>query len=169
MNFENNAIKNKVELKSCVDGDTANYIYNNKNIKVRFLAIDSPELEHDNQKEEPYAKAARDYTCNELNIANNIYLEFDDKAEKLDKYNRHLAWVFVDNNLLQEKIVTNGYAKVAYLYDDYKYTKTLKKQEKIAKRKKRGIWSNEKEDNYYYFLIPFTILIILIMILKIKK
>ena len=32
--------RQEVKLKSCIDGDTANFILNNKVIKVRFLAID---------------------------------------------------------------------------------------------------------------------------------
>ena len=61
------------------------------------------------------------YTCSELKKADNIYLEFDENSDKLDRYNRYLAWVFVDDDLLQYKIVKKGLAKVAYLYDDYKY------------------------------------------------
>ena len=34
----------EVKFKSCVDGDTANFVMNNKTIKVRFLAINTPEI-----------------------------------------------------------------------------------------------------------------------------
>jgi len=52
-----------------------------------------------------------------------------------------------DKELLQEKLVSKGYAKVAYLYGDYKYTKKLQKIEQKAKDNKVGIWSN---NNYVY-------------------
>ena len=162
--------KIKVSIKSCVDGDTANFIYKNNDIKVRFLAIDSPELEHEEQKEEPYAVDAKNYTCNKLKNAKNIYIEFDPKASITDKYNRYLAWIYIDSELLQEKIIENGYAKVAYLYDDYKYIDILKQKEKIAKKYKKGIWSNKNNNNnYYYFAIPFIIFLLLILLIKKNK
>ena len=168
ININNDRIK--VTLKSCIDGDTANFYYQNEVIKVRFLAIDTPELQHENQLEEPFAVEAKNYTCNELKKANAIYLEFDPNSDKQDKYDRYLAWIFVDNNLLQEKIVEKGYAKVAYLYGDYKYTKVIKQKQKIAKKNKRGIWKDELDINYSLLLIPVIIIISLLIIsLFIKK
>ena len=76
------------------------------------------------------------------------------------------TWVFVDNELLQEKIIKKGYAKVAYLYGDYKYTNTLKKAQKEAKKNKKGIWSNSNNNDYIYFFIPFIILILLLLFRK---
>ena len=140
LNIENNKIK--VKLKGCVDGDTANFYYQNEVIKVRLLAIDSPELEHEEQKEEPFAMEAKNYTCSKLKKAEKIYLEFDLKSNKQDKYDRYLAWIFVDDELLQEKIVENGYAKVAYLYDDYKYTDKLLRSNTKAQNDKKGIYSD---------------------------
>ena len=167
--------KNKinVSLNKCIDGDTAKFNYKNEIIKVRFLAINSPELQHKNQLEEPYALDAKNFTCDELKSANNIYLEFDPNSDIQDKYDRYLVWVFVDNSLLQEKIVEKGYAKVAYLYGDYKYTSKLKEKQKIAKKNKLGIWKDNNDPNYYYLLIPILITVItlslLLIVLSIKK
>ena len=38
--------KKEVEFKSCIDGDTARFIMDKEEIKVRFLAIDTPETNH---------------------------------------------------------------------------------------------------------------------------
>ena len=65
---------------------------------------------------------------------------------KLDKYNRHLVWIFVDGELLQKKLVSKGYASVAYLYGDYKYTSELEEVEQDAEDNKLGIWSTEQTD-----------------------
>lgn len=67
---------------------------------------------------------------------------------KKDKYNRYLAWVYVDDSLLEEELVQNGLAKVAYLYGDYSYTDELKKVEEEAKENKVGMYSDV--DNSYY-------------------
>lgn len=140
-----NAKTIEVEFSDCVDGDTAKFVYNDEIITTRFLAIDTPETKHPTKGVEPYGIEASEYTCNRLKNAEIIQLEYDDDSDKLDKYNRHLVWVFVDDNLLQKELVSKGYASVAYLYGDYKYTKILEEEEQDAEENKLGIWSL-KED-----------------------
>ena len=150
---------NKFEVKfsECVDGDTAKFIYKDEEITARFLAIDTPETVHPTKGEEPFGKEASEYTCNKLKNADEIALEYDEDSDKKDKYDRYLVWVFVDGELLQKKLISKGYASVAYLYGDYKYTDILEKIEQTAEDNKLGIWSDEakvevketenKEDN----------------------
>lgn len=133
-----NADKVKVKLSKCIDGDTVSVIINNEEIKVRFLAVDAPEVD----KKEPYSIEAKDFTCDMLTKSKKIYLEYDKNSDKEDKYERILGWVWADDKLLQKELIQNGYAKVAYLYNDYKYTSELKEFESIAKEKKINIWSD---------------------------
>lgn len=138
-----NAESDTVKLAKCVDGDTARFIIKNKEYSTRFLAIDTPETVKPNTPVQPFGKEASNYTCSKLKSAKKIVLEYDNNATKEDKYGRRLAWIFVDGDLLQKELVSKGYAKVAYLYDDYKYTNILKKAEKNAKNKTLGIWSDK--------------------------
>ena len=131
--------KETVEFSSCVDGDTAKFKLNNEIIKIRFLAIDTPETKHPTKGEEPYGKEASDFTCNKIKNAKKIEIEYDENCDKKDRYDRVLAWVFVDDSLLQSEIVKNGLAEVAYLYGDYKYTSLLNDNEEYAKANKLGI------------------------------
>lgn len=140
--------REEVTLSKCVDGDTAKFIINNKEETVRFLAVDTPETKHPTKGEEPYGKEASDYTCNRLKEGNKIELEYDDNSTKTDKYNRYLAWVFVDDNLLQSELVKNGLAEVAYLYGDYKYTDLLKDYEQTAIATKVGMHSDTDTSSY---------------------
>lgn len=145
----NNIFAKTIEVKfsDCVDGDTAKFIYKNEEITARFLAIDTPETVHPTKKEEPFGKEASEYTCNSIKKAKLIELEYDGDSDKLDKYNRHLVWVFVDGELLQKKLISKGYASVAYLYGDYKYTDELELAEQEAEGNKFGIWSIKEESN----------------------
>ena len=158
--------KIKVSFEKCIDGDTADFKYKDEVIKVRFLAIDTPELKDDDERVIKYGNKAKNYTCNKLKKAKAIYLEFDPKSDKKDKYDRYLAWVFVDNKLLQKEIVENGYAKVAYIYGKYKYVDTLREVEKQAKSQKLNIWS---ENNRNYNLIELIIIIIIGLIFSLFK
>ena len=135
------AKKIKVKLDKCIDGDTVSVIMNKETVKVRFLAVDAPEID----KEEPYSTEAKDFTCELLTNAKNIYLEKDPAADETDKYNRYLAWVWADDILVQKELVEIGYAKVAYLYSEYKYDDELKEFENYAKENKLNIWALNKE------------------------
>lgn len=165
-------IEAKTTLNKCIDGDTASLNIDGKIKKVRFLAIDTPETNHPTLGEEPYGKEASNYTCNALKNAKTIEIEYDKNSDKTDKYDRQLVWIFVDGKLLQKQLIKKGYAKVAYLYGDYKYTGALQKAQKQAKKEKVGIWSNYKEDYtdlYKTIAIIALIIILCIFSKKIRK
>ena len=146
MFIPNNVLaKEKVSLSSCVDGDTAKFILNKKEITVRFLAINTPEI---GAKEEPYGKEASEFTCKKLKNAKKIELEYDSKSDKKDKYNRYLAWVFYDDKLLEEELIKKGLAKVDYIYANYKYVDRLRKVEETAKKNKKGMYSDVINSKY---------------------
>lgn len=137
-----------VKLKKCVDGDTFKVTLNNEEVTVRMLAIDTPESVKPDTEIEYYGKEASDYTCNKLKNAKKIVLEYDKNSDKFDKYDRLLAWVFVDNKLLQTELIENGYAKIAYLYNDYKYIDILKEKQELAVANNLGIWNGSAKNNY---------------------
>lgn len=148
--------KENVTLAKCVDGDTAWFYLNDEKIKARFLAIDTPESTN---KIEPYGKEASNFTCTLLTNAKKIEIEYDKKSDKYDKYDRHLVWVFVDDELLQDLIIKEGLGKVTYLYGDYTYTNQLQISQIEAKKEKKNIWS--ESNDYLYFIIVVIILIII--------
>ncbi len=160
--------KFKVTLDKCIDGDTARFNIKGEVKTVRFLSINTPEIEHDDVMAEPFGEDASKYTCNLLKNASVIKLQYDSKSDKEDKYGRVLAWVFVDDDLLQEQIVREGLAEVKYVYNDYMYSSQLKDVELEAKNKGLGIWAtthvfDKSGDNYddvvFYLIISFICLI----------
>lgn len=153
-----------VELKKCVDGDTA-WFYNNNNneIKVRFLAINTPESTN---KIEAYGKEASEYTCNRLMNAKKIELEYDNNSDLKDKYGRDLVWVFVDDSLLNKDIVENGYGEVKYIYGNYKYLSLIKEAEEKAKKNNVGIWkANSNKDKNTLAILAIILILIICLIL----
>lgn len=137
-----------VQLDSCIDGDTVWFIVDGKREKVRLLGINTPESTN---KIEEYGVMASDYTCNILQNANDIYLEFDNNSDYRDKYNRLLAYVFVDGNNLSELLLSEGLAEVKYIYADYKYINRLCQKQYQAYNNKLGIWNiYDYSKNYCY-------------------
>ena len=138
--------KEKVKFVKCVDGDTAKFERNNKVFTLRFLAVNTPETKSPKKGVEFYGKEASNYTCKRLQEAKTIEIEYDNKSERKDRYGRNLGWVFLDGKLLQKDLVENGYAKVDYIYDKYKYVEELKEIEKKAKEAKKGLWQKESNN-----------------------
>lgn len=151
--------KEMVTLSKCVDGDTAWFYLDGKEIKTRFLAIDTPESTN---KIEEYGKEASNFTCDKLTNAKKIEIEYDENSDKTDKYNRELVWVFVDNELLQNLIIKEGLGEVAYLYGDYKYTNLLQKSQLEAQEKKMNIWSTTDYSIQFYMMIGIILLIFIL-------
>ncbi len=136
--------KEEATFSKCVDGDTIKVLINDEEKTVRLLAIDTPETVKPGVEVQPYGKEASDYTCDKITNANKIELEYDPKSDKTDKYGRILAWVYVDNLLLESELISLGYAKVEYIYDDYLYVNDLYTLESEAADNKLGIWSEEE-------------------------
>lgn len=149
VSFANNVVaKEKVTFSKCVDGDTIKVTIDNEVKTVRMLAVDTPESVHPTKGVEFFGKEASEYTCNIISNASKIELEFDPGSDREDKYDRLLAWVWVDDTLLQDELIKNGYAEVAYLYGDYKYTSLLQDHQKIAEASKIGIWNEEERKEF---------------------
>ena len=137
----------KVKFNRKIDGDTAEFELNNEIIKVRFLGINTPETVDKNRGEEPYGKEASAYTEEKLKNATKIELEYDSNASEKDKYGRILAWVFVDDSLLQKELVSNGLAETYMLQSNYRYAGVLQLAEEEAKNNKLGIWSSIEQNS----------------------
>lgn len=131
-----------VKYVRSTDGDTAVMSINGKDEKVRFLLIDTPETVKENTPVQPFGKEASERTKALLTRAKTVTLEHE-PGETKDEYDRVLAYVFVDGKMLQETLVEEGLARVAFFEKDEKYYHQLVKAQEKAKSQKIGIWSKE--------------------------
>lgn len=146
----------KVKFEKCVDGDTVYFKdSSDEKIKYRFLAIDTPETVHPTKEVEAYGKDASEYTCNRLTNASEIVVELE-SGNKTDKYGRKLGWIWVDGSLLQQELIEAGYAEVAYIYGNYKYTNSLCLIQQDAKTKQLGIWHEGSREEGYCSTVDLT-------------
>lgn len=141
---ENESVE--VTFVEAVDGDTARFMMDGEKITVRFLAVDTPESVHPSKEVQPYGKEASNFTKEKLSNAEKIILEFDSRSDKKDKYDRYLAWIWVDGELLQELLIKEGLAKVNYIYGQYEHLERIQKVEEEAKNNKVGIWKDEIQE-----------------------
>lgn len=139
----NTTIQNTDELYNVVrvvDGDTFVISYNGKEEKVRLIGIDTPESVHANaSKNTEEGKLASDYT-KELLTGKKVKLEFD--VEKKDKYGRFLAYVYLDDKMVNKLLLEEGYAKIATYPPNVKYVEDFKQIQKQARENKKGFWDS---------------------------
>ena len=128
-----------VTLTKTVDGDTIKVMYKGKEETVRYLLIDTPESKKPNTCVQPFAESAFNRNKQLVN-SGNLTIEFE-KSER-DKYDRLLAYVFVNGISVQETLLKEGYARVAYIYEPpYKFLSQYEKAEDAARDNNLNIWS----------------------------
>ena len=142
-----------VEFDHAPDGDTAIFVVGSSYLKTRFLGVDTTEMSTDSGTPEDWAQQGKEFTNDMLENADEIILELDHVAGNFDDYDRLLAWIWVDGQLLNYMLAARGFADVKYLYGDYKYNDDLLDVEYLAQSKNLGIWGDDEpyynpNDNY---------------------
>lgn len=133
-----------VTLESCKDLENITVINeDSEKVKIRLLNID---IYNDlNNNDSNLSTEINEYTCNTLTNAKKIELEYPNTLEE-DVYGRKFAWLFLDDELLQDLLVSKGYAKVTSENQD-KYLELLINDEQKAKDTKLGIWNDDVATN----------------------
>lgn len=129
-----------VTLSQCVDANSARFLYDYNEIKVKFIAIEASNDIYDEELGKVNEDLVDDYVCSILTNAKNIKIVYEPNLVEEDEYGRIQAWVFVDEYLVQEDLVKNGYAQIAYLYDEYLYSDLLKEASIFAKENELGMY-----------------------------
>ncbi|MFO7611075.1 MAG: thermonuclease family protein [Clostridia bacterium] len=129
-----------VEFAGQIDGDSTLLYMDGQSVEVRFLAIDTPEMDVGDDELREIAAAAKEFTGDMLANARSIIIEKDSQSEAYDKYGRLLAWVWADGVLLNHLLVSRGLATVRYLYGDYKYISHLFEAQDNAIDNGAGVW-----------------------------
>ena len=101
--------------------------------RIRLLMMDSSTGSLD--------KEINNYVCNKVKNASKLEIEIDPLSDKENKYKETLVYLYVDGSLLQNDLISLGYAQVNYVYNDYKYVDELCDLQKSALENKLGIWN----------------------------
>ncbi|MBE5675294.1 thermonuclease family protein [Staphylococcus sp. SS87] len=133
--------KEPATLIKAIDGDTVKLMYKGQPMTFRLLLIDTPETKHPKKGVEKYGPEASAFTKKMVENANKIEVEFD-KGQKTDKYGRGLAYIYADGKMVNQALVRQGLAKVAYVYKpNNTHEQLLRKSEAQAKKEHLNIWS----------------------------
>jgi micrococcal nuclease len=118
-----------------VDGDT---IKLTNGEYVRYIGIDTPELHHPRLPVQYFSEEARDFNQS-LVGGKRVRLEFD--VVKRDKYDRILAYVYVDDTFVNARLVEEGYAHIMTIPPNVKYAEEFLRLQQKARQEKKGLWA----------------------------
>ncbi len=122
-------------VKKVFDGDTV-LLSNGK--KVRFLGINTPEVEGRNKSAQAGGEEAKQWLIKKLKNK-KVRLELD--VEKKDKYGRLLAHVFTEQKEhINLELVKKGLASVNIFPPGLKYSDDFLQAQKAAEKDGIGIW-----------------------------
>ena len=132
--------ENEVYIERIIDGDTVKTAAGDS---IRFLGVDTPEIDWENNESEFYAQKARDFTAANLKDK-NVTLKYD--TEREDDYGRVLAYIYLENGeLFNIKLLNSGYAHLMTVAPNTKYLDNFTNEVVKSRAEGSGIWSQIKQ------------------------
>jgi len=124
-------------VERVIDGNTLKLTNGER---VRLIGVDTPETVHPSKPVEYFGKEVSAFT-KRMCEGKVVKLELD--WEKRDKYNRLLAYVYLeDGTFLNAEIVKQGYGH-AYTKFPFKYMEEFREYEREAREQGLGLWKEK--------------------------
>ena len=121
-----------------MDGDTFHIRYGGRDVTVRLIGIDAPEVGWYGGTAECYGNRAGAVAV-ELLEGRRVRLEHD--AERLDPYGRTLAYAYVSRRMVNVTLVRRGLARVTIFPPNDLHEDRLRRAEDAARQAGAGLWS----------------------------
>jgi micrococcal nuclease len=129
-------------VQRVVDGDT---LLLSGGERVRLIGVDTPETKLPNTPPEPFGPEASRFTQRFVE-RQEVRLEYD--LERRDQYERVLAYVYRDGELLNEELIRAGLSPAV---TSFPYRSDMKRRfeaaEAEARAARRGLWSQRRNDS----------------------
>lgn len=128
----------RYRLEHVIDGDT---LIVQADRRIRLLGINAPEIAHRQTPAEPGGEQARSWLRKRLR-KEQITVEYD--QEKRDKYQRELAYIFDDNQLINAQLLANGLAVLTLRPPNLRYADQLITAQQQAETAQKGLWQKPR-------------------------
>lgn len=126
------------ELERVIDGDT---LLLANGARVRLIGVDTPEFGGEDRPAEPLAKEASAFAQAFLK-GRPVRIELD--RERVDRFGRFLAYVHVEEGMLNEALLRAGYARTRL---EFNFSDSMKRRfrqaQDAAKKEQLGIWNKK--------------------------
>jgi micrococcal nuclease len=120
-----------------IDGDTIEVSMGGTLYRVRYIGIDTPELDDERPRFRALAQEAAELN-RQLVEEEKVRLEKD--ISDTDRYGRLLRYVYVDGIFVNIELVRQGLAWAKAYPPDVKYQDVLEEAEAEARQEEIGVW-----------------------------
>lgn len=121
-----------------VDGDSIHVRVEGRIEKIRYIGINAPEVRHPTKGEEPGGREASAVN-RRLVEGQRVRLELD--VQRRDQYGRLLAYVWVDDLMINAELVRLGYAQVMTVPPNVRYQALFLNLQREARAARRGLFA----------------------------
>jgi endonuclease YncB( thermonuclease family) len=121
-----------------IDGDTIEVNIAGTTYKVRYIGIDTPELD---DKRPEFCALAQEATRYNRQLVEGKTVRLEKDITETDQYGRLLHYVYVDDTFVNAELVRQGLAWAISYPPDTKYQGYLEELEAEARQAGRGIWA----------------------------
>lgn len=129
-------------VASVIDGDTIRVIMDEKDVSVRLIGIDAPETQLKKGGVECFGKESRDTLSSLLPIGTAVRLITDPTQDTYDVYGRLLAYVYADQQHINEQMLHEGAAReYTYRRRAYSEQKTFLEAQTDSQKAGVGLWA----------------------------
>ena len=127
-------------VERVVDGDT---LVIRGGERIRLIGVDTPETKHPDKRAQPFGQEAFEFT-RRMAEGKQVQIRFD-PGESKDRYGRTLAYVYVDGELLNERLIREGLGRAILNYPFSADMKMVfRNAESAARSARRGVWSQPR-------------------------
>ena len=134
-----------------VDGDTLVVNVERELRRVRLIGVDTPETVHPRRPVQYYGREASAFTKQTL-LGRRVWLEYD--VAPLDRYQRHLAYVWVERpardeeavrrGMFNAKLLLEGYGRAMTIQPNSRYADLFARLQAEARKAGRGLWGRKR-------------------------
>ena len=127
----------EASVVNVVDGDTIDVLIGGRELRVRYIGVDTPETVDPRRPVGCFGREASERN-RRLVEGRSVGLERD--VSETDQYGRLLRYVWVDGQMVNAALVEEGYATAATYPPDVRYAELFAALEVQAREAGRGLW-----------------------------
>ena len=129
------------QLRKVVSGQTIEVMIDNEIYRVRLSGLDTPSVKLEFWAQEAQQQLIKLLTDNYQKTLNQVTVLLETNWEQKDSYGRLNGYVWLENKLINQQIIQQGYAMANLTYTEGKYDQQLILAQDYARIMGKGIWN----------------------------
>jgi micrococcal nuclease len=123
-----------------VDGDTIRVVLGDRQERVRYIGVDTPESVKQDTPVECFAKRA---AAENARLVAGRQVRLVPDVDPRDRFGRLLAYVYrtQDGTMVNEALVRGGFARPLTIPPNVRFAERFRRAAREARRAARGLWS----------------------------